>query len=68
MSRSYEAIDVTIVAAPTSKDAVLLEHHGQRKWVPRSLIEDGMDLDRSDEGEDRQLHIASWKVEDLGWD
>lgn len=68
MARSYESVRVTIVAAPSHKDAVLLEHDGEEKWVPRSLIDDGFDLDRSDEGTTRRLRIAAWKVEDLGWD
>lgn len=59
-------VDVFVVAAPSSKRAVLVrcEDTGDEEWVPRSLIRHDEQLERN---QSTTIELAKWKADELGW-
>ncbi|MGE5551538.1 MAG: hypothetical protein ACM3ZC_13585 [Bacteroidota bacterium] len=57
-------IDVTARVISMTARAALLEVNGDRRWVPKSLIDDP---DSLEEGEEVTIGIEEWKLEELGW-
>lgn len=71
MSAEMDARDAyedqfVIVHAVTSKALLLSpDEEAEPAWVPRSLCDDR--ADELEEGDEAEIGILVWKLEDLGW-
>jgi hypothetical protein len=62
----YEDTAVTVLRV--TPKAVRVDYEGNEAWVPLSLCDERTrELGAEDEGEEREIGIRLWKVEELGW-
>lgn len=61
---TYSTLDIDTVVKTTDR-AVLVEVGGEEYWIPRSVIEDGDELDEGDNGE---IEVADWFLRKEGLD
>lgn len=66
MTKEYDEISGTI--AEVTDKAILVDIKGTRgeHWIPRSVIEDGDEINENDIGEDLEFMVESWFVDKEG--
>lgn len=68
--REWVEFGVEVIAVSRNDKNVLLrldddeDEAGDEQWCPRSLIENGADLER---GDSDVVFIRRWKAEQMGW-